>query len=786
MALTKVSGGVLQQPIDVGIVTASNGTFSGNLNVAGVSTFQGNVDLGDNDRLRFGASQDLQIWHDSTSGKSHIKESGPGLLQVDTNNFSIRNSQDTEQLAYFTENAGVGLYYNNSKKFETTGFGVTVYDTVQAPQLNITGVSTFANTINAVDASFSGNVSVAGTLTYEDVTNIDSIGIITARSGIHVTGGDITLNKSRSVTHASLIIDKPDAGSGTLKFYNNGSDSGYIQHTNAEHLHYYLPSGSGYHAFYTNGNNERLRITSTGNIGIGTDNPAAELEVYGNGRFKDADGSHGIELYPDVSGLGYQRIISYNRTTSAYENLSIGVNDFIVTNGSTSESLRITSGGDVGIGTTNPDKKLRVEGDARITGTLTMGTASIEIAGDSDFPTIRPTLDLNFAATKTLDRRITFTRDSIGTYIDELGVLKYAPNNTPRFDHDPDTGESLGLLIEESRTNLIAHSNFSSNWSLYSSTLVSDSSIISPDGGTSAYKIVEDSSLGVFHFISYGLTMGSEPYTISVWLKAAERTEGSIFITQGGNNGARFNLSNGTIISVFGNGNTASIKDYGNGWYRCSVTNNGSSDVENSIRIGPNGGAVSAYDGDGSSGIHVWGPQVEAGSFPTSYIPTSGSTVTRAADLAKITGTNFTGFYNTLEGTLYSSFIRKPASNKFIVGLGYDSSNYIAMGYTVDSSTNDMYIQPLISSLNGLPSVGGNVRSKSIISYNSSGASGSINGNSVVSETASGGLPSGSNGALYIGTSAYDPPVICTGTISSVVYYNKRLTNSQLQSLTRQ
>ena len=74
-------------------------------------------------------------------------------------------------------------------------------------------------------------------------------------------------------------------------------------------------------------------------------------------------------------------------------------------------------------------------------------TGALEVT--QEYPSIRPTLDLNFAATKTLDRRITFTRDGVGTYVDDMGIIKYSPNNTPRFDHDPVTGESLGLLIEE-------------------------------------------------------------------------------------------------------------------------------------------------------------------------------------------------------------------------------------------------------------------------------------------------------------------------------------------------
>ena len=112
------------------------------------------------------------------------------------------------------------------------------------------------------------------------LTNLDNTftGVSTFTSGLHITSGGFILNQQRSDTHTSLIIDKPDAGTGTLKFFNNGSASAYIQHTGAEHLHYYLPSGSGYHALYTNGT-ERLRITSDGKMGLGTQTPDATLKV---------------------------------------------------------------------------------------------------------------------------------------------------------------------------------------------------------------------------------------------------------------------------------------------------------------------------------------------------------------------------------------------------------------------------------------------------------------------------------------------------------------------------
>jgi hypothetical protein len=70
----------------------------------------------------------------------------------------------------------------------------------------------------------------------------------------------------------------------------------------------------------------------------------------------------------------------------------------------------------------------------------------------------RPTLLLDFAKTKFMDPRVTFTRSSVATVTDSLGIIRTVASDVPRFDHDPVTGESLGLLMEESRTNLLLNS----------------------------------------------------------------------------------------------------------------------------------------------------------------------------------------------------------------------------------------------------------------------------------------------------------------------------------------
>ena len=95
-----------------------------------------------------------------------------------------------------------------------------------------------------------------------------------------------------------------------------------------------------------------------------------------------------------------------------------------------------------------------------------------------NFPEVRPTLNLNFARSKTLDPRITFTRASTGTYVGSDGLIKTAVADEARFDHDPETGESLGLLIEGSRTNLINYSEDFSLWETQQNSTISLNSII--------------------------------------------------------------------------------------------------------------------------------------------------------------------------------------------------------------------------------------------------------------------------------------------------------------------
>ena len=245
---------------------------------------------------------------------------------------------------------------------------------------------------------------------------------------------------------------------------------------------------------------------------------------------------------------------------------------------------------------------------------------------NTDFPNIRPSLDLRFALAKKLDPRITFTRGSTGTYFGSDGLMRTAGVNEPRFDHDPVTGQSLGLLIEESRTNLLTYSEDFTNavWGSAQNraTRITQTGVDDPRGGFTAatYKNGGRTNLELVYRLVSG-TIGI-PYTYSVWL--------------------RRRVGNGTIQLIVGDLVYQTV-NVTNQWARFSVTN---TPTTTNVR------AYISINGIGDE-VDVWGAQLETGAFPTSYIPTSASTVTRSADNASMTGTNFSSWYNSSEGTIY-------------------------------------------------------------------------------------------------------------------------------------
>jgi hypothetical protein len=250
---------------------------------------------------------------------------------------------------------------------------------------------------------------------------------------------------------------------------------------------------------------------------------------------------------------------------------------------------------------------------------------------------------------------------TVGEYIPTTGTI----NSAPRFDHNPTTGESLGLLVEEQRTNLQLRSeefNETAVWVQNAVGTVTANSIAAPNGQVTADTLAEDTTTAGHGYLDASASVVSgTTYTFSVYLKAGTATiaqlTGRATSFGAANNWANYDLVNG-VVGAKGSTTTASIQSVGNGWYRCVATCAATSTTTGGFAISfvdndINAGRFPSYTATNKN-LYAWGAQLEAGSFPTSYIPTTTATVTRSADVASISGSNFSGWYRADEGTLYA------------------------------------------------------------------------------------------------------------------------------------
>jgi hypothetical protein len=432
----------------------------------------------------------------------------------------------------------------------------------------------------------------------------------------------------------------------------------------------------------------------------------------------------------------------------------------------------------------------------------------------NNFPNIRPSLNLDFANTKRLDPRITFSRADTGasqaTYFGADGVLKYAGIGEPRFDHDPVSGESLGLLIEEQRTNLLLRSAEFENavWGTVGAS-VSANSLIAPDAALSADTLVEDSSTGEHRLnTTCGATLNAS-VSLSLYVKAqglgAARSLRLLVANNGatGNNISCIFTNTAGVFSVgaavnTGNGSGAvgAVSSVGNGWYRVVLTGIPDSGVGSGtalVRVNLHTGATASYTGDGTSGIYIWGAQLEAGAFPTSYIPTTSAAVTRNPDIASMTGVNFSSWYNQSEGTLFAEWTRATSSGAAtggapsvprVWGIGTASAGLIQL--RPFSATNlEMVGLPTGNGLYidhttwGVPQM-----NKTASAYKPNDSAACVNAGTVGTDTTVGVFDGLGIDRIGIGQNAANVAQL-NGHIARLTYYPKRLSDATLQALTK-
>ena len=414
-----------------------------------------------------------------------------------------------------------------------------------------------------------------------------------------------------------------------------------------------------------------------------------------------------------------------------------------------------------------------------------------------------PTVDLLFAADRSLTSYSgptpSFSRASTGTYFNSSGVLTSATINAARFNYayNGTTWVSKGLLIEEQRTNTCLRSqDLTATWSANRGSITSNTTT-APDGTLTADRFVENTATGVHGPVQFDIvTTSGAASTASGFFKAGSR---SVIVVRFQDNatglhgvGAEFNLSNGTIsvaaLTIGGfSSPSASITDVGNGWYRCSVTGTVNTTlcslrVEACTATGAlSSGSFtgSSYTGDGSSYFDSWGYQMEAGSFPTSYIPTTTAAVTRSADVCQITGLDFSGFWNATEGSIAAEIDSPASGTRPISSADDNTANKSMILFTSGADPKFSVTDGGVSQADiDAGSISANTNFKLSTAFKANDFSASVGGSAAVTD-ASGTVPSVDR--LRIG--ANQAGNYLNGHIARWRYYPVRLPNATLQVL---
>jgi len=362
-----------------------------------------------------------------------------------------------------------------------------------------------------------------------------------------------------------------------------------------------------------------------------------------------------------------------------------------------------------------------------------------------------------------------------------------APSNTayygPRFDYDPVTLEPKGLLIEEQRTNLALNSGDALSGG--TGGVVVANQITAPDGSLADF-FREDTSNGEHYagdrtatvtagtlytwafYAKLGLTGGARRVCVRTGLQGPANV---IFDLETG--------SSTVLAPVVSSG----ISSAGNGWWRCWIVYTPTGTGTALFRQQLANGVSTVYTGDGTSGLFFWGAQLEVGAFPTSYIPTTTTAATRAADVASVTGDNFSNWYNQSEGTLYFEGSVVGSTGADQIGLNANNNAFtervrLGKGPTTPRFTivDDGIVQ---ADLNG-GTWAVNAVKKLAGAYAANSIALSVDGATPLLDTVA-TIPTPTQ--LQIGNEQL--ATFLNGHIRTFKYYPTRLSNGQLQTLTK-
>jgi hypothetical protein len=346
--------------------------------------------------------------------------------------------------------------------------------------------------------------------------------------------------------------------------------------------------------------------------------------------------------------------------------------------------------------------------------------------------------------------------------------------NIPRLDYS--NGSCPSILVEPQRTNLALRSEeFNDATWVKTNASITANSTTSPSGVVDADKVVEN-QLSAIHAVSASISLSVGANTLSIYAKADGRNWLCLGLLGTLNSQVWFNLSTGTIGTIQ-SAATASITNVGNGWYRCSITVTVIAGFNTPAFFLSNADNTISYTGNGTSGIFLWGAQLEAGSYSTSYIPTTSASVTRNADAISKTG--ISSLIGQTEGTLFLDLqysnttdidmflsIRPNSSNKLEI---FRDGGVIYAEVVASNSISIVSTQPIGSY-------------KIAFAYKSGSTALYING-TLISQSTTTFTFTNTLADLYL-NSRGGSSFIEAANFNSVALWQTRLTNAQLAQLT--
>jgi len=361
---------------------------------------------------------------------------------------------------------------------------------------------------------------------------------------------------------------------------------------------------------------------------------------------------------------------------------------------------------------------------------------------------------------------------SLDAVIDNISVKEVTRDNVPRIDYSG--GGCPHILAEPERKNIVIQSEVFSSWGNTDTTLTSG--ISSPDGENNAYTLL--SQVSGSDKITIGLTLSlSTTYNASVFVKkeASDLATVKIYTAETGFFAVSFNFNTLALTTIVGSTTNLKVQAYTDGWYRISY-----SFVTGATST--SGGSIQLNRSNANEGANYFGVQVVLGTYPTSYIPTSGSTVTRNQDTFSRDG--ISSLINSEEGVLFvemAAFVKINPSGNITLTDG-SGNNRIYIYYLVDNSISVIYnINSTGAVIHNFSLTDITQQNKIAVKWGNSNVSVYINGSSVLSTATSNFLPNTLNQLSFSKPSGSVP---FEGKLKQLQVYKTALTDTQLAALT--